>query len=172
MHPSKAPLHVPSSRTQLFVGVSGTANLEEKWTRKKSETKQRVVKVCLMESRSLVISTQWETNREGSGGYNKSTDKGIDIWGGCWLQASNILQLISECRPYLNSPRNQMETWRRRWCWLYLNSPRLQVETWRKGWHNSHQRVSQIFRVRVAEVLVSHILVSHTKLLAQVCQSF
>jgi hypothetical protein len=51
-----------------------------------------------MEARSLIISTQWEKNREGSRGNNQSTERDGHL-GGCWVQASNILQLILEYRP-------------------------------------------------------------------------
>ena len=104
----------------------------------------------------------------------------MDIWGECWLQASHSLSwnvgpltvpggLQTFCSlswSAINSPRHQTETWRRRWSCLNLSSSRRQVKEgvklavsgarwrqWRRGWHNSLQRVSRIFRVRVTAEL-------------------
>jgi hypothetical protein len=115
----------------------------------------------------------------------------MGIWGKCWLQASHSLSwnggpltiqggLQTFCSLFwsaINSPRHQTETWRRRWSCLNGSSSRRQVKEgvklavsgarwrqWRRGWHNSLQRVSHFFRVRVPALwdLVSHSLVSHT----------
>jgi hypothetical protein len=45
---------------------------------------------------------------------------------------------------------------------MKLAVPGARWRQWRRGWHNSHQRVSQIFGVRVVAGLVSHSLISHS----------
>ena len=59
---------VPSSRTQLFVGARGTANLEEKW--EEGKEKQRPRREFLSRSQFIrlkrqVLSTQQRENRVG-----------------------------------------------------------------------------------------------------------
>jgi hypothetical protein len=52
-----APL-CPIQQDLVIPWLEEDGGLKEKWVEKRSEIKQRVVKVCLMEARSLVISTQ------------------------------------------------------------------------------------------------------------------
>ena len=91
----------------------------------------------------------------------------------CWLSWTQHLTVPGGLQTFcslswsaINSPRHQMETWRRSWSCLNLSSSRCQVKEgvklavsgtrwrqWRRGWHNSLQRVSRIFRVRVTAEL-------------------
>jgi hypothetical protein len=65
----------PDPRDLVIPGIKG----DQAWKRngrERSQTKQRVVKVCLMEASSLIISTQWEKIGSGWGGMIKTQREG------------------------------------------------------------------------------------------------